>query len=571
MERGSRILLFILLFGGLYFFMGGFGGKQEDIQPITTPELRVASGEAKAESICRLATSEFEAEIGSRGGAVRSFKTKGEKYRQAGKPIELATTPDHGQLSPLFTALRNPAAGQRPDDIIEFDLFDYELKSSTPNECILTYESEKVRVTKTFRPGSAAYSVDTELRVENLTKQDASYSLSVSTGAYLKDSVVENKMFRMNPLGTHVECIEQNGEVRRERKEDFEPDDFEDQARFTKSATNDGNWSEVHGPGRVAAVSNAYFTTAVSHESGPLTPTCQLQIEERWDSAHFPGRSKDPNAAAIYRARLAYPSHVIPALGADVFKFKAYLGPKERKALAAAGDRFDPLIDLGFFSAIAKVLVTYLLYLHSVVPSWGLAIVILTITARLLLFPMSVPSIRNMIHMRELKPEMDRLNERFKNDAQAKGLAQMELWKKHGVNPMKGCLPQLASMPVWFALYTTLQTAVELYNIPFLWFPDLSAPDPFYLLPFIIGGVNFIQQKMMPMQGDPAQQKMMLYMMPGMFTLFMLFLPAGLGVYMFTNSLLGILQQRAVEYHAKKTLSARSSRVETGVETRKPG
>ena len=116
-------------------------------------------------------------------------------------------------------------------------------------------------------------------------------------------------------------------------------------------------------------------------------------------------------------------------------------------------------------------------------------------------------------------------------------------------------MPQLASMPVWFALYTTLQTAVELYNIPFLWFPDLSASDPLYILPFIIGGTSFIQQRMMPMQGgDPAQQKMLLYFMPAMFTVFMLFLPAGLGVYMFTNGVLGILQQQAVEWHARRTL-----------------
>ena len=156
--------------------------------------------------------------------------------------------------------------------------------------------------------------------------------------------------------------------------------------------------------------------------------------------------------------------------------------------------------------------------------------------------------------MREIKPEMDALNAKYKDDASARGLAQMELWRKHKVNPFKGCLPQLASMPVWFALYTTLQTAVELYNIPFLWFPDLSQSDPHFILPFIIGGTYFVQQKIMPQQGgDPAQQKMMMYMMPIMFTVFMLFLPAGLGVYMFTNSVLAITQQTAVERFSKRS------------------
>jgi YidC/Oxa1 family membrane protein insertase len=172
-----------------------------------------------------------------------------------------------------------------------------------------------------------------------------------------------------------------------------------------------------------------------------------------------------------------------------------------------------------------------------------------------------------MMKMRELKPEIEKLNAKFKDDPQAKGLAQMELWKKHKVNPLKGCLPQMAAMPVWFALYTTLQTAVELYNIPFLWFPDLSESDPYYILPFIIGAIFFLQQKLMPMQADPTQQKMMMYFMPGMFTVFMLFLPSGLGVYMFTNSLLGIVQQLIVESSVKRSAAKRGEVTGGVVET----
>jgi YidC/Oxa1 family membrane protein insertase len=237
-----------------------------------------------------------------------------------------------------------------------------------------------------------------------------------------------------------------------------------------------------------------------------------------------------------------------------------YAGPKERTSLGLAGGgqhRLTELIDLGFFSVIAKVLVSFLLGVYRVIPNWGIAIITLTVTARFLLFPLTIPSIKSMVKMRELQPEIDALNAKFKDDPQQKGLAQMELWRKHNVNPLKGCLPQFASMPVWFALYTTLQTAVELYNIPFLWFPDLSGPDPYYVLPFVIGGTSFIQQRMMPMTGgDPMQQKMMLYFMPLMFTAFMLFLPSGLGVYMFTNGVLGIAQQQAVQWHLRKGRSS---------------
>jgi YidC/Oxa1 family membrane protein insertase len=273
---------------------------------------------------------------------------------------------------------------------------------------------------------------------------------------------------------------------------------------------------------------------------------------------HFKdGNPSDPASGSFYRARVAYPVRSLEPGQSARYVELSYIGPKERSSLAQAGSgshRFLELIDLGFFSIIAEVLVAFLLKVYSIVPNWGIAIIVLTVTARILLFPLSWPSIRNMIRMRELKPEMDALNEKFKSDPQAKGLAQMELWRKHKVNPLKGCLPQLASMPVWLALYTTLQTAVELYNIPFLWFPDLSDSDPYFVLPVVIGATYFLQQKLMPMQGgDPAQQKMMMYFMPAMFTVFMLFLPSGLGVYMFTNSVLAIVQQQIVERQVKRS------------------
>jgi YidC/Oxa1 family membrane protein insertase len=151
--------------------------------------------------------------------------------------------------------------------------------------------------------------------------------------------------------------------------------------------------------------------------------------------------------------------------------------------------------------------------------------------------------------MRRLKPQMDELNVKYKTDAQQKALAMQELFRKNNVtNPVLGCVPVLLQMPVWFALYTALNTAVELYHTPFgPIIPDLSAPGKFFIIPIVLGASSFLQQKLMPMQGDPMQQKMMLYLMPGMFTVFMLFLPAGLGIYFLTNTWLGIGQQLAVE------------------------
>jgi YidC/Oxa1 family membrane protein insertase len=186
--------------------------------------------------------------------------------------------------------------------------------------------------------------------------------------------------------------------------------------------------------------------------------------------------------------------------------------------------------------------------------NWGIAIILMTIGLRTMLFPLTFKSIKTTIAMRRLKPEVDALNAKFKDDAQAKNLAMMELWKKHGVNPFGGCLPQLVQMPVWFAMYTTLQTAVEMYHVRFLWFHDLSAPDPYYVLPLLLGAFMIVQQRIVPQQGmDPVQQKMMMWMMPIIFTVMMLFLPAALGVYMLTNSVLGIVQQLVLEQVAPRS------------------
>jgi YidC/Oxa1 family membrane protein insertase len=188
------------------------------------------------------------------------------------------------------------------------------------------------------------------------------------------------------------------------------------------------------------------------------------------------------------------------------------------------------------------------IHAHITFGNWGLAIIALTLGLRLVLFPLTWKQIQSTIAMRRLKPEIDALNDKFKADAQAKNLAMMELWRKHKVNPLGGCLPALVQMPIWFALYATLQTAVEFYHTQFLWFTDLSAPDRFFVLPFVLGIAMIVQQRIVPQQGmDPVQAKMMTFLMPLVFTVMMLFLPAALGVYMLTNSVLGITQQLAVE------------------------
>ena len=534
--------------------------SDKETQPLLFEPMRVEAPEAP-DRLCDIWTPEFRAQLSTRGASIKHFELLTAKYRKNDRGIDLSTTPDVAARQQLRFHWRNPAAAD-PDDRgkasmleapywqVDFDLLHWELVASDGKQCTFRHRSESAELTKVVRSTGRPYELEADATIQNLARDKRRHALTVYTTAWRTNEEVKGKMFRVSPYITDVECVLADGSATRLKPTDFTAKKFEKKTDFFVSNDIDlGDWYEVPGEPDVVGVSNAYFSHALVPVSSPVPPRCQLQIENYGSSS--------PDAGAMYRARLAYPPVTLAPQEKKSYVVLTYVGPKERQVLAeAAGGnhRLGELINLGFFSIIAKVLVAFLLKVHSVIPNWGLAIIVLTVTARTLLFPLTIPSLRSMVKMRELKPEVDALNEKFKDDAQAKGLAQMELWRKHKVNPFIGCLPQLATMPVWFALYTTLQTAVELYNIPFLWFPDLSAPDPFFVLPFVIGGTSFVQQKMMPMStGDPAQQKMMQYMMPAMFTVFMLFLPSGLGIYMFTNSLLGIAQQQIVEWHVRRT------------------
>jgi YidC/Oxa1 family membrane protein insertase len=230
-----------------------------------------------------------------------------------------------------------------------------------------------------------------------------------------------------------------------------------------------------------------------------------------------------------------------------------YLGPKSPKELSTAGHELRGASYVGGLPGVDKIaigLVALLAYIQlHVVGNWGLAIILLTLSVKLVLYPLTAKSFQSIAAMRRVKPAIDEINTKYADDREKKGAAMMALYKEHKINPFGGCLPQLLQLPIWWALYTSLSTNVELFKRPFFGFwADLAAPDPFYVLPLALGLLMWVQQKITPSTMDPAQAKMMLYLMPAMITSFMLFLPAGLCLYMFTNSVLSIAQQRFIEY-----------------------
>jgi YidC/Oxa1 family membrane protein insertase len=228
--------------------------------------------------------------------------------------------------------------------------------------------------------------------------------------------------------------------------------------------------------------------------------------------------------------------------------FKLFIGPKQVDLLRGYGRDLDTAVDYGsvtqYFAFFARMLLWVMQKFHALARNWGVAIILLTVLVKVLLYPLTYKSMQSMQEMRKLQPEIEKLKAKLGDDKEKLNLAVMQLYQQHKVNPLGGCLPMLFQMPIWLALYATLQTAVELYNEPFLWIRDLTQMDPIYVLPLTMGASSFIMQKLSPQPADNAQAKMLLYFMPAFFTFIMLKLPAGLTLYILVNNLLSIAQQQ---------------------------
>lgn len=235
---------------------------------------------------------------------------------------------------------------------------------------------------------------------------------------------------------------------------------------------------------------------------------------------------------------------------AGAYELMLYAGPKEHDSLKAYGVGLEHIIDFGFFSVVARPIFWVLKVLNGVVGNYGWAIVFLTILVRIPFVPIVNKGQKAMKRLQEIQPRMQEVRERFKKDPQRMQQEMMELYKKHKVNPMGGCLPILLQIPVFFALYKVLLIAIELRGAPFtLWIKDLSQKDPYYVLPIVMGITMVIQQKMTPSAGDPKQQKLMMFM-PVIFTFMFLNFASGLVVYWLVNNLLSIAQQYYVNKKA---------------------
>ena len=224
-----------------------------------------------------------------------------------------------------------------------------------------------------------------------------------------------------------------------------------------------------------------------------------------------------------------------------------FAGPQEQKRLKAVAPGFDLVVDYGWLTIIAWPLFWLLEKYHGLSGNWGVAIILLTITVKLVFFPLSAASYKSMAKMKLVTPRLTKLREMYGNDRAKLNQAMMELYKTEKINPLGGCFPIVVQIPVFIALYWTLLAAIELRHAPFiLWIRDLSALDPYYVLPILMTISMVIQTRMNPKPPDPVQAKVMTFM-PFVFSIFFFFFPAGLVLYWLVNNILSILQQWQIQ------------------------
>lgn len=257
---------------------------------------------------------------------------------------------------------------------------------------------------------------------------------------------------------------------------------------------------------------------------------------------------------------------LVPAAAvAGGYPFQVYAGPKDLHTLAAVGHHLTRAVDLGWFSFAAEPMLRILKFFHRATSNYGVDIILLTVLVKLVTVPLTHKSYKSMQELQKLQPQMKKLQEKYADDRAALNREVMELYRRHNVNPLGGCLPMLVQMPIFIGLYNALLSAVELRHAPFtMWINDLSAPDRLPAIPhsplatiagieiripvltLLMGLSMLVQQRMTPQAGDPMQQRMMM-LMPLVFTVMFINFPSGLALYWLVNNILTIAQQMLMQ------------------------
>lgn len=368
---------------------------------------------------------------------------------------------------------------------------------------------EGLAVTKRFTFTKSSYSVN----VEYLLKNNTSTVANVQMYAQLKQSTLVESGSSLMPT--------YRGSAYSTTEDIYEKYSFDDIADTKLNVTTTGGW--------VAMLEHYFVSSWVPNQNDSnQIYTTYTTNQDAVIGFKSPAISVQPNTEASTSAIL-------------------YLGPKDQAVLETIAEGLDLTIDYGFLFMISQPLFWLLIKIQSLVSNWGLAIIVITLIVKGGMYPLTKAQYTSMAKMRALAPKMAQLKERFGDDRQKMSQATMEMYRKEKVNPAGGCLPLIVQMPIFLALYWVFLESVELRHAPFmLWIQDLSAMDPYFILPVFMGVSMFVMQKMQPVTiQDPMQQKIMQYM-PVAFSVFMAWFPSGLVLYWFVSNLISIAQMKVI-------------------------
>ncbi len=492
---------------------------QAEAVPLTT----VASGK-----IVRVKTDVFELEIDAQGGTLRNLDLiqypKEKENTVVNKLYELVgLKPDAVDVSPvrlfdssterLFLAQSGLIAGEglsAPDHHATYsaERDSYELKDGEDSLVVpLTWtDPQGLTVVKsyTFKRGS----YDVELQHKVINNSSAVWSGRQYNQLLRKPYSDKNGN---NFIRTYT------GGVVYTEEEKYQKVDWEDMADENLNVKTVGGWS---------AMIQHYFASAWIP---PADQENHFYTKELKDWRYVIGSYS--------------PAREVPANSETVFVSQLFAGPKIQPQMEAVAKGLELTVDYSWLTIIAKPIYWLLNEIHGFIENWGLAIMGVTLCIKLLFFKLSQASYKSMAKMRKIQPKLKELQEKFKDDRQRFNTEMMAMYKREKVNPLGGCLPILVQIPVFISLYWVLVETVELRQVDFAWWiQDLSAQDPFYILPILMGITMKIQQSLNPAPIDPLQAKVM-KMFPIIFTVFFLFFPAGLVLYWVCNNTLSIIQQ----------------------------
>ncbi len=396
-----------------------------------------------------------------------------------------------------------------------------------------------LRVTKDISLENSKYHLDIAITFENTSNSDVAlaYTVNSTSGIYPESD-------KYTGLASVVGIDVGRGKV-----------------KLVRTATEDMPYkNESVGISWAGAV-NKYFVSVLKSSSGAIIAT----------ATSAPNENPDPLYDVDFSVNIQTKRISIIPQGKEQHDYVLFLGPKKESVLKQY-DGLLVLLEYGWTTSICKILIKILNAFYELIPNYGIAILLLTFVVKLILFPLTMKSQKSMFKMQQLQPLIGKLKEKYKGDKQRMGQEQMKLFKQHGVNPMSGCMPIMLQMPVFFALFRTLQLSFEMRQAPFvLWISDLSKPDtllqlpftiPFLgdglnILPIIMGIASFVQMKLTPktVSGDDPQARMqqrMMQMMPIIFPFILYTMPSGLTLYWTTSTLISIGEQMFIRKSIKK-------------------